>query len=89
MGLTNKTETRTYKISGNSKDLDTLEKALRHCEYLGDIGASRNILIRVDGDGSSRIKVMKIIDGTPVKIDNKHYNTEQNSNIGVGVYDIG
>lgn len=89
MGLTNSTETRIYEISGNSKDLDTLEKALRHCEYLGDIGASRNILIRVDGDGSGRIKVMKIIDGAPVKIDNKHYNIEQNSSIGVGVYDIG
>ena len=48
-------EERLYKICGKTEDLDNLEKALRHIEFLGEIGASRNILIRVDGDGSGRI----------------------------------
>ena len=52
-------EKRYYEIIGRKEDLDTIEKALRHCEYLGNIGASRNILLRVDGDGSGRIKVFK------------------------------
>ena len=48
-------EERLYKIYGKAEDLYKLEKALRHIEYLGEIGASRNVLIRVDGDGSGRI----------------------------------
>lgn len=83
------TETRTYEISGNSEDLDVLEKALRHCEYLGNIGASRNILLRVDGDGSGRIKVKKATDDGKIDIDNDEYNIEQDKDAVVGVYDIG
>ena len=90
-------EDRLYKIYGNPKDLDNLEKALRHIEYLGNIGASRNILLRVDGDGSGRIKVFKVPRGMiyeQEKIDKKEYNIEQTnqqtfkSDI-VGIYDIG
>lgn len=94
-------EERLYKICGNTEDLDKLEKALRHIEFLGDIGASRNILIRVDGDGSGRIKVYKVqrsqfgeIIDDQTKIDRELYNTKQTNQQTfrediVGIYDIG
>lgn len=90
-------EERLYKIYGKAEDLDKLEKALRHIEYLGEIGASRNVLIRVDGDGSGRIKVNKVIRGIVYeqsKIDKERYNKKQNNQQTfkediVGIYDIG
>lgn len=94
-------EERLYKICGRAEDLDKLEKALRHIEFLGDIGASRNILIRVDGDGSGRIKVYKVqrsqfgeIVDDQTKIDRELYNTKQTNQQTfrediVGIYDIG
>lgn len=84
-------EERTYKFKGRKEDLDILEKAFRHIEYLGNVGASRNILIRVDGDGTGRIKV---VDEKGNKLDDKKYNIAQTneqtfkSDI-VGIYDIG
>ena len=80
-------EKRTYTITGRKEDLDTLEKALRHIEYLGNIGSTRNILIRIDGDGAGRINVYK----NDKRIDNEHYNQNQDNLINgcVGVYDIG
>lgn len=90
-------EERLYKICGKKEDLDNLEKALRHIEFLGDVGASRNILIRVDGDGSGRIKVYKVLGGIvddQTKIDRELYNTKQTNQQTfrkdiVGIYDIG
>lgn len=94
-------EERLYKICGKTEDLDNLEKALRHIEFLGEIGASRNILIRVDGDGSGRIKVYKVelsqfgeIIDNQTKIDRELYNTKQTNQQTfrediVGIYDIG
>ena len=85
-------EERKYIIQGRKEDLDTLEKALRHCEYLGNIGASRNILIRVDGDGAGRIRVNKINEDNSIsKIDNDKYDITQKLGSGsvVGIYDIG
>ena len=90
-------EERLYKICGRAEDLDKLEKALRHIEFLGDIGASRNILIRVDGDGSGRIKVYKVLGWAvddQTKIDRELYNTKQTNQQTfrediVGIYDIG
>ncbi len=90
-------EERLYKICGRGEDLDKLEKALRHIEFLGNVGASRNILIRVDGDGSGRIKVYKILGGIiddQTKIDRELYNTKQTNQQTfrediVGIYDIG
>lgn len=90
-------EERLYKICGRAEDLDKLEKALRHIEFLGDVGASRNILIRVDGDGSGRIKVYKVLGGIvddQTKIDKELYNTKQTNQQTfrediVGIYDIG
>lgn len=90
-------EERVYKIYGRSEDLDKLEKALRHVEYLGEIGASRNILIRVDGDDSGRIKVYKVSQEDiheQSKIDKEQYNIKQTNQQTfrediVGIYDIG
>lgn len=90
-----KMESRNYNIVGRPEDLDALEKALRHIEYLGQIGASRNIMIRVDGDGAGRISVYrnedKVLDAHYRPIDNEHYNKDQDKLINgcVGVYDIG
>lgn len=81
-------EYRLYRFEGNKEDLDTLEKIFRHIEYLGEVGASRNILIRVDGDGTGRIQVYR---EDTTKIDTDKYNIEQNLGQGaiVGIYDIG
>ena len=81
-------ETRTYQVSGRKEDLDILEKLLYHIEYLGIVGASRNILVRVDGDGTGRIKV-KDKDGN--KLSNEKCNITQNVEeaVLVGTYDIG
>lgn len=77
---------RTFKIVGHKDDVDTIAKILRHMEYLGNVGASRNLLIRVDGDGSGRIRVFNP-DGS--RIDNDHYNLEQSDGALVATYDIG
>ena len=90
-------EERMYKIYGRAEDLNELEKALRHIEYLGNVGASRNILIRVDGDGFGRIKVDKVLRGNVYeqsKIDKEQYNIKQTNQKAfrediVGIYDIG
>ena len=75
------------KLSGRQDDIDTILTLLRHIEYLGEVGASRNILVRVDGDGSGRIHVYN---EHGLKIDNNHYNIEQNMEGSlVAVYDIG
>lgn len=81
-------EKRIYTIYGSKKDLNTLEKLLRHMEFLGNIGASRNLLVRVDGDGFGQIKV-KNHRGEP--LDNEFYNTKQGNDEWhiVGKYDIG
>ena len=81
-------ETRTYQINGRKEDLDILEKALRHIEYLGNIGASRNILIRIDGDVVGRINVK---DGNGNKLSDERFNIVQSieKTVIVGTYDIG
>lgn len=79
---------RTVTIRGREEDVATVLKLLRHMEYLGDVGASRNIVVRVDGDGYGRIHVT---DESGEKLDNDRYSTEQFSSMGavVKVYDIG
>lgn len=80
-------ETRVYRITGSVHNLEKIEKLLRHMEYLGNIGASRNILVRVDGDGDGRIRVRNKRDE---KIDNDQYSQEQKivKTAVVGMYDI-
>ena len=79
---------RTVTIRGREEDVTTVLKLLRHMEYLGDVGASRNIVVRVDGDGYGRIHVT---DENGEKLDNDHHSTEQFSGVGaiVAIYDIG
>lgn len=79
---------RTVTIRGGEEDINAVLRLLRHMEYLGNVGASRNLLVRVDGDGSGQIRVT---DENGEKLDNFHYNTKQNLGMGavVGVYDIG
>lgn len=79
---------RTVTIRGREEDVTAVLKLLRHMEYLGDVGASRNIIVRVDGDGYGRIHVT---DENGKKLDNTPYNTKQNLGMGavVGIYDIG
>ena len=78
---------KTVKISGHETDVNTIITMLRHMEYLGEVGASRSILVRVDGDGFGRIRVYNE-DGS--RIDNNHYNIEQNIEGSlVAIYDIG
>lgn len=78
----------SFTIYGREEDIDAIRKLLRHIEYLGKVGASRNLLVRVDGDGSGRIKV---IDESGNRLGNEEYNTKQDLGMGavVGVYDIG
>ena len=77
----------TIKLSGRQEDIDTIVTILRHIEYLGEVGASRNILVRVDGDGLGRIHVYN---EHGLKIDNEHYNIEQKyEGLLVATYDIG
>lgn len=78
----------SFTIYGREEDVDAIRKLLRHIEYLGNVGASRNLLVRVDGDGSGRIKV---IDESGARLGNEKYNIKQDLGMGavVGVYDIG
>lgn len=78
----------SFTVIGREEDVETIRKLLRHIEYLGNVGASRNLLVRVDGDGSGRIKV---VDEYGRRLDDEQYNTKQNIGMGatVGVYDIG
>ena len=79
----------TIKLSGRQDDIDTIVKLLEHIEYLGNVGASRNILVRVDGDGSGRIHVYNE-SGLPMNSAHTKYNIEQNMEGPlVGIYDIG
>lgn len=78
---------KIIKIAGNEKDVETICEFLRHAEFLGNVGASRNLVLRVDGDGSGRIKIYNE-DGTRTHADKK-YNLEQSAHAVVGVYDIG
>ena len=78
----------SFTVIGREEDVETIRKLLRHIEYLGNVGASRNLLVRVDGDGSGRIKV---VDEYGRRLDNEQYNIKQNLGMGatVAVYDIG
>ena len=78
----------SFTIYGREEDIETIRQLLRHIEYLGNVGASRNLLVHVDGDGSGRIKV---VDEYGRRLDNEQYNIKQNLGMGatVAVYDIG
>ena len=85
---------KVYKISGTPEQLRILEKMFVHMEYLGSVGASRNILAQVDGDGAARLRFKDEDDlylSDYIK-DEKVHNTEQTTIEGgkvgaiVGIY---
>lgn len=78
---------RTITIRGREEDVATVLRLLRHMEYLGNVGASRNLLVWVDGDGCGRIHVT---DESGEKLDNVHYSIEQNLTMRAvaGIYEI-
>lgn len=77
---------KSYTFQGTEEQLNVLEDLFRHIEYLGIVGASRNLLVRVDGDGRARLRVYNE-DGE--KINNKQYSTEQDKLYSCsGVYDL-
>lgn len=87
---------KIYKISGTPEQLRVLEKMFVHIEYLGSIGASRNILLRIDGDGNAQLRFKDEDDlylSDYIK-DEKTKNTEQSTveegRVGciVGIYDF-
>jgi hypothetical protein len=53
-------ETRNYKIIGSKETLDNIERFLRYCEYLGNVGSSRTLKFEADGDGNFRPKIKGI-----------------------------
>ena len=80
---------RIFVVNGREEDINTISKFLRHIEYLGHVGASRNLLVSVDGDGSGRISVT---DDKGKHIDEEKYNIKQETKtIGAisGIYNIG
>lgn len=88
--------TKIYQITGTSEQLRVLEKMFIHMEYLGMVGASRNLLVRVDGDGAARMKFQDedgLFLSDYIK-DEKTKNTEQTvvegNRVGaiVGIYDF-
>lgn len=88
--------TKIYQITGTPEQLRVLEKMFIHMEYLGMVGASRNILVRVDGDGAARMKFQDedgLFLSDYIK-DEKTKNTEQTvvegNSVGaiVGIYDF-
>ncbi len=77
---------KTFTFQGTKEQLETLEHLFRHVEYLGEVGASRNLLVRVDGDGEARLKVYNE-DG--FKINEEQYSIDQNKLHNCsGVYDL-
>lgn len=88
--------TKIYQITGTPEQLRVLEKMFIHMEYLGMVGASRNLLVRVDGDGAARMKFQDedgLFLSDYIK-DEKTENTEQTvvegNSVGaiVGIYDF-
>lgn len=78
---------RTIDIVGHEEDVDTIIKMLKHMEYLGNVGASRNILVRVDGDGTGRIRVLPVGE-IPTECEFSTEQIKKETHV-VGVYDIG
>jgi hypothetical protein len=73
-------EERTYKIKSIPRNLDKLEELLRLMEYLGSVGASREINIYFDGDGAAHIIPSRVDSGKSVSlrnIVNKEFDTDK------------
>ncbi len=84
---------RKYEIMARTEEqLNVLEQLLLHIEYLGNIGASRNLLIRVDGDGSAQISIkdedgLFLSDYRQLKVENPTEQETKEMTIS-GTYDL-
>jgi len=77
-------KTRVYNITAKPYQLDLLEEFLSVLQYCGNVGASRELCLSIDGDGAALFKIVrtdskeklcehpegndKITDGEPVKL---------------------
>jgi len=80
-------ERRIIEVYGSSENLDKFEELCRHIEYLGNIGASRNLLVRIDGDGNGQLQFKK----HGQRLNNHEYSSDQETTKTAisGTYDIG
>lgn len=63
-------ETRNYKITGTTEQLNVLEELFNLTEILGDLGSARTQKIFIDGDGAIRLKFARE-NGERVKVCDK------------------
>jgi hypothetical protein len=59
----------TFQITGAPRQLAAIEKLLGWVQRLGQVGHSGMAEIFVDGDGSARIQVSKIVDKKSVDVE--------------------
>lgn len=73
-------ETRTYEVSSHYPHmLDEFEKALRTIEYCSSIGASRNIVLFIDGDGRTDFEFKRVDEKVDLQeLDNMHDKLDKN-----------
>jgi hypothetical protein len=64
-------ETRTYTVTGHGEAFEHLEKVMKAMSILGGWGASREVKVWFDGDGSDKLSVAELEDSTL-----KGFNTE-------------
>lgn len=53
-------ETRTYTVEGRGEALGKLEKVMLAFRSLGSMGASRQVFVFFDGDGSDKLTVEEL-----------------------------
>lgn len=88
--------TMTLNLKGSERNLKVIKDLLEHIQYLGIVGASRNLLVRVDGDGSGQVYIVdkdgEMVDspeemGRKMRSVNIDYLPEWQDGV-VGVYDL-
>jgi hypothetical protein len=65
------------KVTGNSEDLSAFIELCKKIEYLCNVGASREIPVYVDGDGSASLQFD--FKDTKVEFDKKQFEKELDS----------
>jgi len=60
----NDEETRTYTVTGHGEAFSQLEKVMKAMSILGGWGASREVKVYFDGDGSDKLSVEELDDLT-------------------------
>jgi len=64
-----------YTVIGDEQDILAFETAIRHIDLCCMVGASREIKLIVDGDGSANLKVFR--DNTNEKLDQSKWPGEE------------